>query len=958
MSDTIKGAGDIYEKDLYGNLRKSGKSVIPIIDAINDGLKETAKINNKIIDVDPKDITNLNKINKGIDETNKAFEEKVQIDKERSILQDKINKQLKEENTSLEEAQANLDSLKKQRASLNKAEKAGLVNAKEANKQRAELNVLVKVANTNLVAQQKEVIGLTAVNKKLDGSYVKQSKELRALKTQYKNLRIETGKATDETDDMLKAINKLDKELKDVDESAGDFQRNVGDYPDTLGDATDSLLGFAAGAVAAKLSVDGLTEAMENTEEGSEALREATSGLGGIWDQASNAASSFVLDVVDLGKGLADGEVSAFGLAKSLGLASIGMSDADKSATSLDKSFSRTTDATENFAEKAKASAEAAILLEQRTIAYEKAIRPLEKRLTVLNGLIEEQQSIAGDGTRAFNELQTATLKGQELQIEAAGINVRIASEELALTRESIRIKNLAGGAGVELRNAEVEAVNKLIEAEDKLKLELLENDKELRQIKQDRVEKDLDIFIDGFDNQKTINEQIISNEKETLAKREQLFGATAKLADASFDAQRRALNELSKEEIDFDSLLSLDATALQEQIRLLGLSEVIEGRLLEVIRERRIVLQDKKVLQEELNAAEQEGLDLRKDIEAQEDALFKIITGNAEETTKALEDLEKQREQDNIDNLIRKLDLEKDGSIASLNIQKELNDALLDQQENRISKEQENEKAALEEEKKIAEQRRAIQDALLRALEKSLQKRSDAKIEDLDNQVDASEKNQDRLRELADKGSLDAEKSISIETKKQAELKRAKEKEERKQELVTAGFKIFGALLDQGKDPTAATLETAALLGALPAIIDAIPAFFDGTESTGTVAKPLDSNGGRLAMVHDNERIMTEKQNNKMGGVSNDEAANIIQKYNMGELYNHNQIGLDNGMLNSINLNGLNKGLERKMDALNESIKNIKIPETTVKADELRNMLVITKKVGSKVEIQRSKLH
>jgi hypothetical protein len=110
--------------------------------------------------------------------------------------------------------------------------------------------------------------------------------------------------------------------------------------------------------------------------------------------------------------------------------------------------------------------------------------------------------------------------------------------------------------------------------------------------------------------------------------------------------------------------------------------------------------------------------------------------------------------------------------------------------------------------------------------------------------------------------------------------------------------------------------------------------------------------------MLHDNERVMTEKQNNKMGGIGNEEAANIIQRYNMGELFNYNTPVLDSNLMSSISLNGLNKGLERKIDTLNESIKAIKIPETTVNADQLRNLLVIKKKTGNKIEVQKSKLH
>jgi hypothetical protein len=279
------------------------------------------------------------------------------------------------------------------------------------------------------------------------------------------------------------------------------------------------------------------------------------------------------------------------------------------------------------------------------------------------------------------------------------------------------------------------------------------------------------------------------------------------------------------------------------------------------------------------------------------------------------------------------------------------------------IEKQNDNERQKIADENakkqaKIDDEILKVQKAALAKLEEAVLKSSNKKIEDLDEQFEASKENENRLRDLAAKGSLDAQQSISVEAKKQADLKRAKEKEERKQELVSAGFKIFSSLLDQGKNPQDATLETAALLGALPAIIEAIPTAFEGTESTGTVKNQLDSNGGRLMLLHDNERVMTEKQNNKMGGIGNDEAANIIEKYNMGELFNHNSPDISGNLISSINLNGLNKGLERKIDTLNESIKAIKMPKTSMEADYVRQILKVKTQTGNKIITEISKLH
>jgi len=35
-NNTIKGAGDVYQSDLYGDLKKSGLDVLPVLEEIND----------------------------------------------------------------------------------------------------------------------------------------------------------------------------------------------------------------------------------------------------------------------------------------------------------------------------------------------------------------------------------------------------------------------------------------------------------------------------------------------------------------------------------------------------------------------------------------------------------------------------------------------------------------------------------------------------------------------------------------------------------------------------------------------------------------------------------------------------------------------------------------------------------------------------------------------------------
>lgn len=887
---------DIFGKDVFSKTTDQVIELINALDRLEDKTVKTGKKFEQVLDSeDNKTFKSVKKTEEAIKALNDAEEVTLKIRKEKAKLQNKL---------------------------------ATLTN--DEVQKNAQLRVIIQEQNKSRKEQAKETLGLV-------GAYEKQSKKLNQLRKDFKNLRTEEGKATKETDALQREIQKLDKELKEVDASAGQFQRNVGNYPDKLDSATSSLVEFAAGAVAAKVSLDGLEGALENTEEGSEALRETTSSLGGIWDQASNAAASFALDAVDVAKGLGDGSVNAFDLAKSIGLASIGMSSLDKSSTKVSETFKRTNEATTDFIDKAKASAEANAELERKTIAFEKAIRPLETRLAKLNGLIEQQQIIAGDSTQSFSTLNDAILKGQELQEQRAAINFKIATQELALVKEQIRIKNLAGKAGVELLDKEKDATIKLIEAQNDLKNETLENEKELRQIKQDRLEIDLDILIDGFDNQKTINERIIANEKETLDERRKIFEETTRLAEESFRGQKEVLEDLSAAGIDVDELLLLDATALAKQIQQLEQSEIINTRTLEVIRERKIVVQDLKDAEEELNEASQEGLDLRADILAQEEAL-----GGG-----SLDDLETKRIENQKASIRRRLELTKEGSIEELTLRKELNDLLLDEQQKLNDAQEKLEKESLAKQKELIENS-------ISALSDVVNENANKRISELEKEITNVSERADQLRSKAEAGNLEAEQSLAVEEKRQAELELEKQKERKRQEKAQAFFSVLTAFNKNDGD-IGKTVADVTVLKALAGTLSA----FDGVDDTGGRGN-VDSKGGKIWTLHPNEQVWSKKDRDAVGFRSRDEIKDIVGMYDRGLMDTLSNYDKSNDLINpsSFILNGMDtKGLESIMDNVNDNIKKIEMPKSSLDADYVRGLLTITTRVGNKKTKEVSKL-
>ena len=72
-SDTIKGAGDIYEKDLYGDIKISGDAYIKVLESINTLLKQQSEGFNKLSATQIKDIDSIKKVNEGIEKNKCSF---------------------------------------------------------------------------------------------------------------------------------------------------------------------------------------------------------------------------------------------------------------------------------------------------------------------------------------------------------------------------------------------------------------------------------------------------------------------------------------------------------------------------------------------------------------------------------------------------------------------------------------------------------------------------------------------------------------------------------------------------------------------------------------------------------------------------------------------------------------------------------------------------------------------
>lgn len=350
------------------------------------------------------------------------------------------------------------------------------------------------------------------------------------------------------------------------------------------------------------------------------------------------------------------------------------------------------------------------------TKELERFARQQEVVVAGLKAEAEAQNAIADDATRSFAEREAAAARARQASQLAASAELDIAMQQQALIEREIALKAENGQMTDELAEKQKEAALAVIQAEQEVTAQTLEQEKMRRELKQDRLERDLDILIDGFDNVKTINEKILADDKLTIdqrmAKLEELRG----LARNSFNEQIATIQQFTGAQIDANDLLATsDAELLNQKIRNLGLSEVIEGRLLEVIRERRLALSDlgefeKQLSQEriaDLEAAQQKYQETMVEAElrvqqlritAMEEGLEKELAQLDFDHQQKLAKLEEQR-QEIVDNALL-TEQQKDEALA-----------LYEEEKAALEAEKEEEEKALQEEERVMKLEKIIGD-------------------------------------------------------------------------------------------------------------------------------------------------------------------------------------------------------------------------------------------------------
>lgn len=454
-----------------------------------------------------------------------------------------------------------------------------------------------------------------------------------ALSAEYSLNKIELNKlsaAERENNEEAKALEEQTKaifeEMKRLQEATGKTSLNVGNYTEAIQDAISGSLSFngvlnllSKNPIIGILTLvvgtlTALFKAFQRTERGAKLIVRIGGILEGVFSvliglvdkfagfliksitepraafndfvdflkaQLINRINGVIQAVTGLGKALfslVQGNLKVF--AEESRNAFDG---AVQSITGLDKEMrsnllSTITDTADAFGDLRVAQRELEIQTARLTVA-----------LARQNTEAQRLKEIADDDTRSFKERAQASEDAAAAEIRAARTGQSIARSRIALIDQELKLRRAQGEDVQELLKSRLEAQAELVGAEGELTLAILDNNQKRRKLIQDREELELDILIDGLNNQLAINKAIIDDDEMTFNTRANLLRRSVQISNDSFTDQIALIQKFTDARVDANALLEADdARVLFQRVRALGLSEILETRLLEIVRDRR----------------------------------------------------------------------------------------------------------------------------------------------------------------------------------------------------------------------------------------------------------------------------------------------------------------------------------------------------------------------------------
>jgi len=864
-SDKIK-ADDIIQKDLFENTIKSAEELNKSLDNLEKQLIGIAEAQAKIAKNASKEFKNADdvaKVNNALKESSKARDAASKIDKERISLKEKLE-------------------------TLRSREIKETVQLRE------------EIRKENLVLKQNE----RETNKSL-GAYTNLAAKLTRLKREYKDVAAAEGETSKKSKILLKDVRKLDAELKKIDASTGQFGRNVGNYPTLFSNATASLKTFVGGlgiVGGIQLFTRAITDAFNRvrdfdkeivnlnailgvTRDEAKDLEDAIIRIAGSSIKTSNEVAKLATELVKLG----NSRQEVIDLLKPVNDFAIALNATSEESAefvgSIVNAFGASSKEVGRFTDVlAKSATRSALDFEKLRDSFT-FVAPVARQV---GQTVEE--TAAQLGVLADNGIKSSTsgrlLKTIFATLATDGRTLNDALEEINTSTEKVATAtNLFGkeAFGIALVLAEnTQRVKELTTEFENSKgsLEELTN-KQLESLdsKLKILDSTWESFILGIDRGDSLISKVLIKTIESLTSG--IDGLRFSLLSLESQLEESGLEEANKR---FDNFIgSFDKAATK--------AEKLEKVTIALSQAQKSISETAKVVAEDYGALGSSAAELelkyqsfRKVVDISK-ADFLELRENALTNIETNEELirlynEYVESLNKVEQVTEKLNGTNDKYIRDT---RELNDLLslealkIDQ----VAEAKERELTATEKLQK------ALDNELLkrREVNTAVKDGLDAEIEAQDAIIDARLRTNQALSNLArasqsededvQKALLAAQKALAVSDivinlqKEISSIRTANAEKENREQLNAT--QIGAARLSAG-------------LGI--ATVLATQSAYDGVEDTGPGGK-ADDRGGMLWKLHPKERVMTRKQNMKVGKLSNDELADMAMMYNKGHLIN-----------------------------------------------------------------------
>jgi hypothetical protein len=970
------------------------KKLDDVIQDLVKSIEELSKVQKQRRDIDQaltkeqKAIIKLNKDNKDSVEDNRIELQKLRIEKrEQTKIDKRAAIQISDVTSEYQKQSARLQTLRDSQKDLALEGKQTTAVFIEQQKEIDDLDKTLKDVDAS-VGQFQRSVGNYAkfaketgqVNNVVNLSFKEQTTVLNSLQEEYKTLIVRGQGATTEATNLAQAIDVLNtnvkeasKANKDLIDGQKDLQKEAkrsADEVERLGDKLDNLQNGAL-AVGGVLAGGGLIKSgLSSTQEGAEELGDSMALLSFGLTGVLVAFLAFTKAIED-GKGLFEAAKLFESTLKGTGALVPKLlqlrdasKDFEKVTLGVGGALIKTNKGLQTFLETFGGPFITAGTLESIDAlkGLKEELRDLvgdldisDNNLTKLASTFEILSEKADQNTRNLEERAELTQQASIISEEFLSVESARLKAEVSIAKERERILIESKQVFIEASRERSAAQVALTEFEGRQQLQRQQNAERFSQIIQDQAELDLDVLIDQFDNQKSINERIISDENKTVEFRKALLDETNKQFNDSFLQQsetvqkladtQKALNNLTDKssaitqsaidkelklvqakkgrviiEEEIDKILKLSAVQQVEAIKNLSLSENITIRSLEILRDRRTGEQDLLEASKELNESQAERNIILEDTIAQENALKDIRDGTAT-ATEALDTLEDDRTKNRINQLTKEIDLRKLAGEEIVEQQQELNDILLDLEKDKTKDLKTEKDKQAKDDKIAADKELSNRTAVITALEEIQKQNSKRRIEGLNDEIEDSKRRQQTLEILAAQGSEDADKNLANERKLQndAELERKKQiRREKIEEFALAGIKAYSANAGEpnavGKTLTDLALVSAGIRALLPAY-DGYDG--EGTDDSGPTQGNRDSFGGIKGFFHDREQVWSKKDRSAVGWRGRDEIKDIVKAHD-------SKVGsFDTPVV--VSSSGFDSSAEvlKKFDRLESAIKN-----------------------------------